>query len=103
MKVIYIADDGKFFDDEFECEDYEWKLNHPYLEDIYFFDKDNNRLSDIFSDESYGETERVVVLNEKAVKDLHDFVEYTGFCSYESINECGDWVFNEKECEFVKV
>ena len=24
MRVLYIADDGKEFDNEFECEHYEW-------------------------------------------------------------------------------
>ena len=28
MKIIYEAFDGTQFDNEFECEDYEWKLNH---------------------------------------------------------------------------
>ena len=42
MKIIYIAEDGTQFDDEFECESYEGKLNHPYLKNIVFYDiKDN--------------------------------------------------------------
>lgn len=28
MRNIYIADDGTQFDNQFDREDYEWKLNH---------------------------------------------------------------------------
>ena len=28
MKTIYEANDGTQFEDKFECEDYEWKLDH---------------------------------------------------------------------------
>ena len=103
MKIIYIADDGKEFDNEFDCEDYEWKLNHPYLKDICFYDKDNNNLVDIFTDDAYGKTERVVVSSENALKDLQEFADYTGFCCYGDIVECGEWIFNEEKCTFIKV
>ena len=29
MRVVYIANDETQFDDGFDCEDYEWRLNHP--------------------------------------------------------------------------
>lgn len=29
MRIIYIADDNKEFDDEFECERYEWLFETP--------------------------------------------------------------------------
>lgn len=94
MRIVYIADDGKEFDDEYDCDFYEWKLNHPYLKDINLYDKDNKKLDDIFSETTYSETEKVVVLNENAIKDLHDLSIYTGFCLYEDITECGEWIFN---------
>ena len=34
MKILYQADDGTRFDNEWDCEDYENKLNHPYLKNI---------------------------------------------------------------------
>ena len=50
MKVIYIADDGKEFDNEYDCESYEWELNHAHLNEICFYDKDGNKLDDIYSE-----------------------------------------------------
>ena len=102
MRILYIADDGKEFDDEFECTDYEWKLNHSHLKDIGFYDKDNNELTDIFTEETYSITERVVVSNETALKELQEFADYTGFCCYEDIIECGEWTFNYDKGTFVK-
>lgn len=34
MRTIYIAVDNKEFDNEFECERYEWLLKHPHLKNI---------------------------------------------------------------------
>ena len=105
MRVVYIADDGKEFDDEYECIDYEWKLKRPHLShltDIKFYDKDDNELTDIFSEEAYSITELVVVLDEIALKELQEFADYTGFCCYEDITECGEWIFNYDEGTFVK-
>lgn len=102
MKVIYISDDGKIFDNEIDCEDYEWKLKHP-LNDIRFYDKDNNELNNVFSEDTYNITEKVVVTSERALKDLEEFANYTGFCCYYDINECGEWVFDMKMETFVKV
>lgn len=102
MKTIYISDDGKIFEDEFECKDYEWRLKHP-LTDICFYDKDNNVLTDIFSEETYSLTERVVITSESTLKDLQEFADYTGYCCYYDIDECGEWVFDYKKETFVKV
>ena len=38
MRTVYIADDGKEFDNEFDCEHYEWILNHPNLKYIKIYD-----------------------------------------------------------------
>lgn len=102
MKIIYIADDGTQFNDEFECKDYEWKLHHPYLKDVHCYDKDDNELQDIFSEDTYGDTVKIIVFNNKAVKDLQDLSIYTGFCCYENISECGEWIFDDEIETFVK-
>lgn len=103
MKVIYIADDGKQFDDEFACEDYEWMLNNPHINDIIFYDKDSNELKEIFLEDTYLETEKVVVPNEEAVKALYEFTRRTGFCCYYDITEVGIWIFKEDEEGFVRL
>lgn len=38
MKVIYIAEDGKKFDDEYECEEYERSLKMANLPPLTMFD-----------------------------------------------------------------
>ena len=48
MRTVYIADDGKEFDDEYECEHYEWKLKHPNLTFVTLFDKDKNVIKTLF-------------------------------------------------------
>lgn len=102
MKVIYIADDGKEFDNEDDCEIYEWKLKHMHLNEICFYDKDGNKLYDAYSEDTYNNAERIVVPNENAVKELQEFARYTGYCCYEDITECGEWYFNYKKETFVK-
>lgn len=105
MRVVYIADDGKEFDDKYDCEDYEWKLNHSGLNDVRMYDKDNNELENIFSQDTYEIVMKIVIPSENSVKDLQDLGRYTGFGSYEDINEPGEWVWCDEDfkCEFVKV
>lgn len=102
MKVIYIADDGKEFDNAYDCESYEWKLDHTHLNEICFYDKDGNKLDDAYSENTYNNAERIVVPNENAVKELQELGRYTGYCCYEDIVECGEWQFNYKKETFVK-
>ena len=47
MRTIYIADDGKEFDNEFDCEHHEWMLNHTNLKYIKIYD---NRTGELFDD-----------------------------------------------------
>lgn len=102
MRVIYIANDGKEFDDEFDCCDYEWQLNHPHLKDILFYDENNCLLGDITSDDTYNVTEKIIVPNKKSLKDLQELGKYCGFCCYEDINECGEWTFDFEQGKFIK-
>jgi len=95
MKIEYIADDGARFDDEYECLEYEWKLEHPHLKDVAFFDKDGNNLDDMMSLDTYGETEKIIVLTQEAANDLMELGDYTGHCAYQDVNSPGTWVFND--------
>ena len=105
MRVVYIADDGKEFDDEWECKDYEWKLNHHHLNDVRFYDKDEMRLRDIFSEDTYNNVVKIIVPNNYAVTDMKELADYTGYCYYAYITESGTWVFEENgsDGKFVKV
>ena len=105
MRILYIADDGKEFDDEWECKDYEWKLNHHHLNDVRLYDKDEMRLRDIFSEDTYNNVVKIIVPNNYAAKDMKELANYTGYCYYAHITEAGTWVFEEKgtDGKFVKV
>lgn len=94
MRIIYIADDGTQFDDEYECKDYEWKLNHPNINNIHVFDKDCHMLHDILSEDTYNQAATIAVCTTDQVKDIQDLAKYTGFCAYDNINEVGVWVYN---------
>lgn len=103
MRAIYIADDGSLFDDKVDCEDYEWKLNHPHLKDIHIFDNDGNEFEDVLSEAAYNCSAKIVVTSDEAVNDLHALAEYTGYCCYRQVNEVGEWIFDEHEERFVMV
>ena len=105
MRILYIADDGKEFDNEFECEHHEWILNHPHLNDIKCYDKDGKLFEDIMADDTYNYCQMVVVPTDECAKELSDLADYTGYCYYAHITEAGTWVFEEKgtDGKFVKV
>ena len=105
MKVIYIADDGKQFDDKCECENYEWLLTHPHLKDVLCFDENGNRLENFMSEYTYEHTEKIIVPTDEAAKDLRELARYTGYCYYSHITEAGTWMFklNGSDGRFVKV
>lgn len=97
MRTIYIADDGKEFDDQFKCEHYEWMLKHAHLNDIKCYDKDGNKLEDIMEDDTYNYCQKITVPTDEAVQELKDLADYTGYCYYSQITEAGTWIFKENE------
>ena len=104
MRVVYIADDGKEFDDEFECEHHEWMLNHQNLKYIKIYDNRTGELfDDIMTDDAYNYGDKVVVQTECALNDLHDWATYSGYCYFNQITEVGTWVFNESEGAYERV
>lgn len=105
MRAIYIADDGKEFGNESECEHYEWLLSHPHLGDIKCYDKAGNGLGDIMEDSTYQYCHKIIALTDEAVKDLNDLADYAGYCYYSHITGAGTWIYEEKETDgrFMKV
>lgn len=101
MRIIYIADDGTQFNDEYDCKDYEWKLNHPHLKNVHIFDEDGNEFDDILSDEAYHYSAKIIVTSNEAVKDFQDLASYTRYCFYEHINKVGEWRFDKTKERFV--
>ena len=106
MRTIYIADDGKQFDDEYECEHYEWVLNHPSLKEIICYDEDGNIFDDLFEQDTYEYTMKIFVPTDEAAKEFRELGRLMGFCSYEDVESAGTWVWKDLERlngKFVKV
>lgn len=104
MRTIYIADDGTQFDNKWDCVDYEWRQNHPYIKEVLLYGKRRKRIKeDILSEDVYNTVEFIVIKTEEILKDFRALVDYTGFCCYDDITEVGKWKFDEKKQTFVKV
>ena len=99
MKVIFEAFDGTQFDDEEECIDYENKFEHSSVFDIAFFNKEGNEyyISDLYDESAYNNAERVIVHDEKELKDLAWITKENGWCEFEQIDDVGEWVRFESD------
>ena len=78
MKIIYEAFDGTQFDNEFDCEYYEWKLNHEEsLKDLIFYDKDGKVMTNSkLSEDVYSKVMKIEVLSNYGVQALKDIADY---------------------------
>lgn len=97
MKIIYVADDGTQFDNEFACTDYEWQQRYNNaLKRIKFYDKNGEILtSSPLDDIHYNSVEIIVIPDENALMALHGLANYTGFCEYLDIDFIGTWKHRE--------
>ena len=102
MRVVYISDDGKEFNNEFECEQHEWIINNPDIENIHIYDVNGNELVDLFSENTYGKSYRIEVPDESALDALHKLVECTGFYLYRTVDGCGEYVYDNLNLTFKK-
>lgn len=93
MKIMYIADDGTTFEDEIDCENYEFMLNHHNWHNIELYDENGIRLYNYLSQDVYEKTEVVIVPDKESLRELHEIARYTGFCSYHQIESLGTWEF----------
>lgn len=103
MKVVYMSDDGEIFDNKYDCMDHEWLLYHSNMKYfVGFYDKNLEELKNVFSEDTYQNTDMVIVTDNIVIADLHALAEYTGFCNYKDITEVGIWKFDKKKGHFVK-
>lgn len=102
MEIIYKAFDGKEFDDEEECLDYELKIkteNFTKNNHLAFFDKEGNRL-DISIFKALNEAEFISISTE----DAFEIVERIGDKSclgYPS--DCGLWQWDDDHDKWIRV
>lgn len=100
MRAVYIADDGKQFEDEYECERYEFQMSHPNLKTIEFYDEGGEFIDNYMDDEGYCACCKVVVHSNEELDDLHEMADYTGNSSYLDITDVGEWVYDDSIEEF---
>lgn len=103
MKVYYEANDGTIFNDQFECEEYEFLQSiEDDLNYLIFYDAEGNILRHPLNEAEYGLCQTITALTPNAITALHKIVDYTGFCEYSSITSTGNWEWEEGK-GFVKV
>ena len=101
MRTIYLyeAFDGKRFDNEDECMNYEAVNFHPNVFKIIFIDKDNNIYpidkNDIFNDNIYQKCEEIYIPNEESLKDLLWLAEECGWEEFYDFSKPGHWKRSE--------
>ena len=101
MNILYEADDGTIFDNEYDCLFYEEKKDHLNLEGILIYTKNNVilgfDLDDLLNEKYYYQSEKVILHNEKEFKDFIWLAEYCGWCEwYDFITSPGIWVRYEE-------
>lgn len=103
MRILYIADDGTAFYDEYDCEHYEFVLRHQCLGNIGFLDENKEIIQNFMLQESYECTDYVIIHSNEELSALHEFASFTGFCSYHTIVDIGTWRFDYEEMKFVLI
>lgn len=106
MRTVFVAEDGKEFNNVDECMDYEWMLNHPAIDSVNFYDIKGRLIipSSYFSDNLYMCTYKINVPNMNALNALNDLGEYCGFCSFkDDIKGIGTWMWSNETDMFEEV
>lgn len=95
----YKSCDGKIFDSEDDC----WKHEQDIINkttDIRIYRRNRARIRDIFSEEDYNESYRVVIPNDSALLDMKKIQQWYGF--YIEIDSIGTWRYDEDNGRWVK-
>lgn len=96
-KTIYIAFDGKQFDDEDDCVKYEATTELKEIgDDLLLYDKDGNRI-EVLNDELIDKIEYIIIKSKRAYNCLAEKMDYYGYlypsnsqlpiCSYYNYDE----------------
>lgn len=105
MKEIYIADDGRQFEDKEKCENYEYyELKIPLIKNIEFLDEDNKKLS--FKEEAKDEeeffmnVEKIIIHSKEELNQFRIYARDCGFVSWQNIDAVGEWVWDREHYDF---
>lgn len=100
---IYLADDGKVFLDEDDCNVYEFQIKHTLIYEIEFYGKEGNRMyidSENYLDSLEKIVEaayKVVLHSERELEQFKELYDWIGVpCSMEEyITSPGSWIWIE--------
>ena len=105
MKTIYLyeAFDGKRFEDEDECMNYEVINLHPNLFRITFVNENNDIYTidknDVFNDDTYHKCEEVYIPDEESLKDILWLSKECGWEEFYTFEKAGHWKrIPDEEC-----
>lgn len=102
MKTVYITDDGKQFEDEYECKNHGFCISHPHLKTIELYDRHGKKLTNPLDEDTYFNFTKIVVHSREELMDLYDAADYAGFSGYYDIKDVGTWIFDKDKERFVK-
>jgi len=102
MEIIYKANDGTLFDNEFDCLQYEEAKTYGHIYFIEFFTKFDNKYfitkDNLFKDCNYNICEKLIIHNQNEFLEFFKWADYCGWCEfYEQIDSPGIWVRTEEE------
>ena len=97
MKIIYEAFDGTQFDNEYDCESYEFQKQILEKTGIRVFDRHRRKLPNLNFTGQYYDTDgteyRVVIHDEDDLRDMKEVQKFTGmYCDIDSI---GTWYYSD--------
>lgn len=96
--VIYLADDGKIFQDFYDCQEYELtqEVKKHRDKDVDFYDKEEGTITDpaeIINGQTVWEMSIWSTDGLKLIKQLNEWNSL-----YENINAVGRWKYNDGWC-----
>ena len=95
MRTVYIADDGTQFDNEYECETYEFNLTISD-HNLKFYDAGGTLLDYPITDSRiYNLSEKVIVPDEQSLDVLRKISYANGWCEFDYIDSIGVWEYKD--------
>lgn len=93
MRTVYIADDGTQFNNEYECETYEFNLTISD-HNLKFYDAGGTLLDYPITDSRiYNLSDRVIVPDEQSLDVLRKVSYANGWCEFDYIDSIGVWEY----------
>ena len=101
MKTIYIADDGKEFDDEDDCKDYEGTQRLKNSKGIKFYNEDLELITDTRGlDDVY----YAFVKTDKDAAEARDIInEWVGMYAFKTVTHAGYWMYRDDKDDFAVI